>query len=427
MLVAHHANPELTSEPLIGWRWACALSRQAEVTLVTHVRNRRPIESAAGFEGSTAYVDTERLARGVNALNDRIFPDAGSVNRLLLETIAQLAFDREAVRIARGLVRRGEVDVIHRVSPISPRYPTGLAGLGVPLVVGPVNGGLSTASGFPEIERTERQRFLGLRRAARLLAPRGGALRRAGAVLIANETTRTVLPRGVRKQAEVMCENAVDLEAFTPRYERSGRVLRVLFLGRLLASKGVQYALDALAGLPPGCEVHLDVVGDGGHRVALEERCARLGLADQVTFHGLVPHAEVPVYLAAADVLLLPSVRESGGAVVLEAMAAGKPVVVADHGGPAETVTDRIGIRVPCCGAEALVDGIAGALRHLASNEARRERMGRAARHHVEEHHSWDARAERALRVYDRVITSREARRKKRREVLPCTGPWNHR
>ena len=115
LLVAHHANPTWTSEPLIGWRWATTLQETCDVTLLTHVRNREAIEDSKALENNVHYVDTESLAARIQRFNDRAFPSNGSVNRLLLETVSQLAFDRQACRVTRKL--GDHLDVICRHLP----------------------------------------------------------------------------------------------------------------------------------------------------------------------------------------------------------------------------------------------------------------------------------------------------------------------
>ena len=119
LLVAHHCNPEWTSEPLSGWKWARELDRRVDLHVITHVRNREAIERAGTLNGTVYYVDTEKTANRINALNDRLWPKAATVNRLMLDAFALRAFDREAYKVARRLVAAGEVELIHRVSPIS--------------------------------------------------------------------------------------------------------------------------------------------------------------------------------------------------------------------------------------------------------------------------------------------------------------------
>lgn len=420
LLVAHHCNPSWGSEPLIGWRWAAELDRRVPVTLVTHVRNRAAIEAAGGIRGEIRYVDTERLSRIVNRVNDGLWPRAAVVNRSLLEAVSLRAFDRGAVRIARELSDAGRIDVIHRVSPLSPRAPSRLGGIGVPFVLGPLNGGMETAPGFPEIERAERAVFQKLRPLARVLDPFSRTFRDADVVLSATQATLGAIPRDAWDRTVLLSENAVDPSLFRPVFERSGAELRVLSLGRLLPYKGVEYVIRAVASLPAHVRVRLDVVGDGPDRARLEAIARETAGGRRVLFHGAVPVAEVPQRMASCDVFCLASVRESGGAVVLEAMAAGKPVIVADHGGPAETVTGDTGFRVPATGADALTRGVAGAIRVLEADEALRSRMGRAAREHVASGYTWSAKAGVALAAYDSAI---RARRRGAHDVLPSPVP----
>jgi len=403
LLVAHHANPEWGSEPLIGWRWASQLEPFADVTLVTHIRNRDAIERAGGVGRDVHYVDTERLAARVARWNDRLWPNA-PVNRLFLEALTLRAFDREAVRIARRLVADGEIDLIHRVSPISPRFPSRLGSLGVPFVLGPVNGGMQTAPGFDAVRRTERDWLLGLRGLARLLDPGASTFQGADRILAATAATERLLPTREAGKVVRLSENAVDLDSFSPRFERSGSTLRILYLGRLLAYKGVDRALIAVARAAQRIDLHLDVVGEGPERGRLERLASELHIDSKVTFHGACAVEEVPSWMERCDVYAFPSVRESGGSTVLEAMAAGKPVLVADHGGPSETVTPAVGRLLSVASPEQQIEELAAALLELGLDEPQRRAMGEAARAHVERAYTWSAKCRSVSRLYREVL-----------------------
>jgi hypothetical protein len=116
---------------------------------------------------------------------------------------------------------------------------------------------------------------------------------------------------------------------------------RVLFVGRLHKAKGVDVALAAFGRLH-AAGAHLVLVGDGPERPALEAEAARLGLADRVRFVGFLPHHRVPAALSNADVLVVPSVYEELGRVVLEAMQVGLPVVATATGGIPEVIHDGL-------------------------------------------------------------------------------------
>ncbi len=112
--------------------------------------------------------------------------------------------------------------------------------------------------------------------------------------------------------------------------------ISLLFLGRLSPEKGLDVLLRALA-LPSARPFHLDVVGDGPERAALERATRAAGLAAHVAFHGFQP--DVAPYLAGADALVMPSRREGLPMALIEAVAAARPIVATAVGGIPELVT----------------------------------------------------------------------------------------
>jgi len=148
---------------------------------------------------------------------------------------------------------------------------------------------------------------------------------------------------------------------------------RLLFLGRLVPEKGVDWLLRALAHLPPS--VCLDVAGEGHSRPNLEAQARTLGLADRVTFHGWVPPAAVPTLLDAARAVVVPSVwQEPAGLVSLEAAAHGRPAVVSAVGGIPEYATTDYALHVPP--QDDL--GLADALARICTDDALAATLGRA-------------------------------------------------
>ena len=113
--------------------------------------------------------------------------------------------------------------------------------------------------------------------------------------------------------------------------------------------------------------------------------------------------------LAACDVLVHPSLHDSGGWVCLEAMAAGKPVVCLDLGGPAEQVTDRTGVKVVANTPEQAVADLARALTALGSNPDLRHTMGEAGRERVRDEYIWEKKGDRLDALYASVLSDTEA------------------
>jgi len=194
-------------------------------------------------------------------------------------------------------------------------------------------------------------------RAATALVVRRSAAVLANSAYLAGELARAI-PAAAAKTTVANC--GVDLERFAPRDQAAARARLglpaagplVLFVGTLTARKNVLALRDAFAALGRGTLV---LLGEGPLRGALE------GRAD-VVLPGAVPHAEVATWIAACDVLCLPSLVEPLGQVVLEALAGGRSVVATRVGGPAELVPQGAGVLVDPHDVRAIRDGLAAAL-----------------------------------------------------------------
>lgn len=173
---------------------------------------------------------------------------------------------------------------------------------------------------------------------------------------------------------------------------------------------GVDTLIEAFARLrqqlaatqhPLAEKVVLRLVGDGPQMGALKALSERLGLADRVTFTGAVPYEQVPAELAKLDIYAALSRQESFGVAVLEAGAAGRPVVVSDAGGLPEVVQHGVtGLVVPREDPAAAAD----ALLRLATDPAQRIIMGESGRQHVRDHYAWDACVQTMISVYEDTI-----------------------
>jgi glycosyltransferase involved in cell wall biosynthesis len=196
----------------------------------------------------------------------------------------------------------------------------------------------------------------------------------------------------------------VDLDRFQPRDPVSaGPVFRAAFVGRLVDWKAVDMLIDALHRARADRPITLDIFGDGETREALEAQVERLQLHDAVRFHGFVPQDQVSNRLRDFDALVLPSLYECGGAVVLEAMAIGLPVIASRWGGPADYLDDGCGILIVPESRDQMVTDVAAALDGLAADPARCARLGAAAREKALGY-DWERKIDTMLDIYDRVL-----------------------
>src|SRR5215212_2158270 len=170
---------------------------------------------------------------------------------------------------------------------------------------------------------------------------------------------------------------------------------RVLFVGRLAPQKGVS-TLVAAAGLLKHPSARLLLVGDGPERKALEKEAKRIGMGDRLHFVGFVAHERLPAVLVHADLLVLPSLYEELGTVLLEAMQAALPIVASNIGGIPDVIEDGVnGLLVPPGEPEALARAID---RLLADRDLARQ-LSEGAQERVKDY-NWEMLAERILAAY---------------------------
>lgn len=154
--------------------------------------------------------------------------------------------------------------------------------------------------------------------------------------VIANSAGLRNLARQTADVSIDVIPNGVAIEEFEHVYHERDR-LQVLCVSRLIERKGVRDLIDAVAQL----DVDLTIVGTGDREETLKERVADLDIGHHVTFTGFIPHEDIHRYYEHADVFVLPSRNEGMSNTVLEAMAAGLPVLITNTGGAAELLNDN--------------------------------------------------------------------------------------
>ena len=408
LLSAYQCGPGMGSVSQIGWEWYRRLSKSSQVTLLTHVRNRTTLE-AAGVpleDSSVIYIDTEWFAGPLYRFASRCFPHSEHP-LFLISSLDFFVYDWIATRHCRQLLKEGHLwDVVHAVTPVSPMAATGLHKLGVPLILGPWNGALASPTTFPEIMQAESKWLYPVRNFGRVIDFLVGSTRKAAMILTATRSTVAGIPSRYRAKCRFMLENGVDLGLFEPApwppRPSDTYPLRVVFVGRLLPFKGVAKLLEAIKALD--FPVQLTIVGKGPERSALERLTYDFGIAEKVLFTGNLPLNEVSQVIQQAHVFCLPSVRESGGAVLLEAMAVGRPVIAIDFGGPAEIVDDGVGVKLPATGKVDVVQGLIRQLENVRRQPELWIARGQEGRRRVEINYSWDAKIASAIAYYRELL-----------------------
>jgi len=414
LVLAEACNPEWPSLPVVVYNAARALADHAEVTLVTHIRNRPALEKTGAGRATIVYLDTEYVAAPLYRLGAFVRGNEQKAQTLVVAMSwpSQIAFEWEAWKRFKGPLRDGAFDVVHRLSPMSPTLPSPLAKWSpVPFVLGPLNGGLPWPPGFQQELRREREYLTYVRHVYKWLPFYGSTYASSRAILAAFPHTIADLPPTARERTIDFPEVGVEPALFDWPGERPEQEkVTFLFAGRLVPYKCPDIALEAFAGSPELRRHRLVIVGDGPERERLESYVAAQGLEETVQLLGQKTQSEVGQLMRRADVFVFPSVRELGAGVVVEAMACGCVPVVVHYGGPAALVTEETGRRIPLGPKPELVSAFRRELEALTGDRPLIRRMSRAAHERALAHYSWDVKARKMLEVYDWVLGKRSAR-----------------
>lgn len=396
LLVAPTCNGEDVGEAWVASQWARRLSERHDLTLLTYFkRGAKPA--------------SEQLT-GLRVIEWQEPPLLGRAERLnSLMKPAYVPFYIKARRWLVAALKRGECfDVVHQPVPVAMRYPSPAAKLGLPLVIGPVGGGLSTPPGFT-VDETSNPWFMKLRHLDGMRLRWDPLLRSsfqsADCVLGIANYVHDQLSDIPLHRFEVMSETGLeDIPAPLDRSARPNSV-RLLYVGRLVRTKGARDIVRAMS-LVRDLDVVLDIVGEGPERVECEKLIAEYGLVGRVRLHGWRPKEELPDFYRAADIFVFPSYREPGGNVALEAMAFSLPLIVVDRGGPGSAVSTECAIKLHVTTPDALATDVAAAIRKLTLDKELRNRMGASAHKHVGQTALWSAKLDRMDAIYADLISA---------------------
>lgn len=410
LLVSEHASAKFGGEAFLPLHYFRVFrGRGVDAHLVSHERTKSELLDLFPHDRDRLhFVPDLALQKGLFRVRSRMPTRLGEVTCGLASHLLTQRMERALVR---RLVREKSIDIVHEPSPVSPRQPSAMYDVGAPVVIGPMNGGMVYPPAFRARQNAIERRTIA---ALRLLTDVGNRLvpgkPSASALLVANERTRAVLSPCMRSvPTYVVPENGVDLSRFHGvEKAKKPAGFRFAYAGRLIDWKGVDLLLEAF---PPvaAAGARLEIFGDGPARRSIEEVIARLDLADAVDIHGFLPQDEVARRLAACDALVLPSLYECGGAVVLEAMALRLPVVATRWGGPADYLDESCGLLVAPDSRDAFVRGLGEAMMRLVENPLLGVTLGAAARAKVVERFDWERKADEILRIYEAVLRRQDS------------------
>lgn len=224
-------------------------------------------------------------------------------------------------------------------------------------------------------------------------------------IAISNHEKQVLLRRGILQDRIVVIPNGIDLDEITPgpfTVKKSGKIL--MFAGRIdIDQKGLDILLEAFAKVAKTHpEIKLVFTGpDWNNSIKLlEELAAKLGVKDKVQFNGFLKRSDYLESLRSSDIFILPSRFEPFGIVLLEAMAAGVPVIASNAGAVPEILEEgKLGLIFE----NGNIDSLAAKVENVLANEKDAQKRANEARESLSRY-SWQKIAEETLQVYMEVL-----------------------
>jgi glycosyltransferase involved in cell wall biosynthesis len=390
LMIAPGCSSRANCEGWVSYQWVRGMSARHEVTLLTDCEPFLPESSGT----RVIKLPTPDVFNRLDRFNAMFKP-------------GHIPFFFRARRWIRSALAAGErFDLVHQVAPQALRYACPALETGLPFIIGPVGGSLDSPPEFAKEERGAPW-YVRLRALDHLRLRYDPTLRatfeRASCVVGMAPFVKHLLDGISIKRFVVIGDNAIEsLGEPIDRSKRTGEV-RLLFVGRVVRTKGVRDLIRAMR-LLTDLPVVLDVLGNGHDLDACRSAASEIGISDRVRFHGYIPRSNVDEFYRSSDILVFPSYREPNGLSVIEAMGYGLPAIVCDRGGPAFSVDEKSGIRIPATNPKQFADDLARAIRELVQDRDRRLSLGEGARLRAERVGVWPVKIGEMDSLYKLII-----------------------
>jgi glycosyltransferase involved in cell wall biosynthesis len=401
LLSAYACEPGLGSEEGVGWNTAVEIAKHHEVWVLTRSFSKPAIE-------------TELASNPIPNLHFTYFEPLGwSEDWKNTQGAVQLHYylwQLWAYSVAKSLHQQVGFDLVQHVTYVKYWSPSFLSLLPVPFVWGPVGGGEAAPNSFWKDFSLRGKAYETLRGIAQRIGEYDPFTRltaqRSALALATTPETAARLRALKTKKLQIFSQlglSQAEINHFAKCPLPESSSVKFVSIGRLLHWKGTHLGLQAFAAAKLE-NAEYWVIGNGSERQRLEQLSEALGIASKVKFLGVIPRDKLLSTLEQCHVLVHPSLHDSGGLVCAEMMAARRPVICLDLGGPAVQVTEETGIKVPAHNPEQAVRGLADAMIQLASDPELRLRMGQAGQRRVNEMFDWEVKGQFFDQIYKEIL-----------------------
>jgi len=390
-------------EAVLGWNIVKQLARFHQVFVLTHWENKLVIEKA--LERETVqnikfyYLDLpffnflQKFSGGI-------------------QFYAYL-WQIKAYFFAKKLYRKIHFDAFHHVTYANDWMASFIGALlKIPYIRGPGGGAHRVPKSFLTEFSFKDHLFQYLRSLGQWLFRQDPLFilsqKRAKAILVCNRESFKAIPKKWQKKVYFFPVNGIskeDLDLLLKFEKKDNNKFKVLTAGKLLSIKGFSLAIKAFKSFSERfSNVEFEIIGDGPEFPRLKNLVLKLEIEEKVKFKNWLPRNDFLKEISFCDLFLFPSLRDGGGQVVIEAMAAGKPVICLDIAGPGFHIDNEWGIKIFPSSPQKAIQEMAKALESLYLNKNLQIQLGKKARERAKKFYHWDRLGESLFKIYREVL-----------------------
>ena len=346
LLSAYACEPNKGSEPEVGWRWATELSKFGnEVYVITRLNNKENIE----------YELKKKKFKNLNFIYFD-YPDwflkifKGKQNKFsyFYFYIWQVGI----YFVAKKIIKKIKFDYIHHVTFVSYRIPSFLCLLNVPFIFGPVAGGeeipkkltvdFDLKSKLKEYLRKLSNKLINYSPIINIV------FKKSIKIIATTYESKLKIPKKYHSKTSVELAISPDesnINQHKININDLNKNFKLCFVGALEHRKGINIILEVIKKLKKNnFKFNFNFYGDGPLKKNIKEFIKRENLKSHITFHGAIIHEKVCEEMKKNHIFFFPSLRDSGGFVLFEAMSVGLPSIILKLGGPANIIDNSCGI-----------------------------------------------------------------------------------
>ena len=395
ILVAYDLNPKLGSECGRANLWLKIISKYYFVEVFTDAIHKDDILCENYHNTNFNFIHWNTYLR-------RFLGKIGAHN------ISNIFFINNLKKEMKNL-KLDEFSLLHCITPSGIHSYNDLYKFGIPILIGPIGGGLPTPKGFEKIFHDEYLknsiRDIFYKYIVRIKSWKNYFLN-AHTILLSTSSMNHMLPKIPKDKCFFIFNALVDTNYYIPVEKSANKLVKILFVGSLKSTKGILLLIEA-ANLCVKKSINnfvIEIAGDGPLKNKINYLIKKYNLENFVKLLGWLSKNELLKKYQQSDIFCLPTLREPGGNSLLEAMSCGLPVITSNYGGPAYSVTDECGIKINLVSYDDYINVLSDSILYLMKNKEVRLQMGKKARKKVEQDFSFYVLENKILNTYKYII-----------------------